>query len=64
MTEPQIEELVNFQYADDEQALKELMEEEEFKFDESLLTPTSTTDQQGEDAHCGAWICHLTDQRF
>ena len=33
MTEPQIEELVNFQYADDEQALKELMEEEEFKFD-------------------------------
>ena len=31
MTEPQIEELVNFQYADDEQALKELMEEEEFR---------------------------------
>ena len=36
MTEPQIEELVNFQYADDEQALKELMEEEEFKFDSYL----------------------------
>ena len=36
MTEPQIEELVNFQYADDEQALKELMEEEEFKFDNYL----------------------------
>ena len=32
MTEPQIEELVNFQYADDEQALKELMDEEELKF--------------------------------
>lgn len=36
MTESQIEELVNFQYADDEQALKELMEEEEFKFDSYL----------------------------
>ena len=74
MTEPQIEELVNFQYADDEQALKELMEEEEFKFDSYLNSDIDywpagwPPDQSGHFSGTGAgfdvyWPC-WEERRF